>query len=282
MSAMYRQVEREHLPLCSSSSSGLGIVFIHGIDVDGFHKVRLDQIPDRLELGAQGRPDMQQDLVSLGDGCTHPDQGGLNRAVMSQQFRLFVSLPSRRCMTVLFGGCFTGTPMFPVAGIAQFSRREAHFLACASALSTSDLKCRRCTHHTSSEWIRRRPSSPQAPPRWAAAGWHLKMLQTPNRAGELPVACADLSSGFSMAKLALFSCESPTICSATPRAKSMPIDQFAEHCRNRCTGITLRQTNPIPGASALKCSGRPRGAFTRGRDRRVLDVLGYRSEEHTS
>ena len=205
MSHIYRQVEREHLPLCSRSSSGLRIIFIHRVDVDRLHKVRLDQIPDRPEFGAQGRPDVQQDLVSLGDSCTQPDQGGLNRAVMSQQFRLIVSLPSRRCMTVLFGGCFACALMFPVAGKAQSSRREAHFLACASALSTPDLKCRRCTHHTSPESIRRRPSCPRAPPQWAAAGWHLKMLRTPNRIGELPVACADLSSGFSMAKLALFS-----------------------------------------------------------------------------
>jgi hypothetical protein len=88
----------------------------------------------------QGRPDMQQDLVSLGDSCTHTDQGGLNRAVMFQQFRLFVSLPSRWCMTVIFGGCFTGTLVFPVAGKTQFSSREAHLLACPSALCTSDLK----------------------------------------------------------------------------------------------------------------------------------------------
>ena len=93
MSHMYRQVEREHLPLCSRSSSGLRIIFIHRVDVDRLHKVRLDQIPDRPEFGAQGRPDVQQDLVSLGDSCTQPDQGGLNRAVMSQQFRLIVSLP---------------------------------------------------------------------------------------------------------------------------------------------------------------------------------------------
>src|ERR1039458_2334829 len=128
MSHMYRQGEREHLPLCSPSSSGLRIIFIQRVDVYRLHKVRLDQIPDRPEFGAQGRPDVQQDLVSLGDSCTHPDQGGLNRAVMSQQACLFVALPLGRRMTVLFRGSTAGTLTAPVAGKTQFSRREAHLL----------------------------------------------------------------------------------------------------------------------------------------------------------
>jgi hypothetical protein len=53
----------------------------------------------------------------------------------------------------------------------------------------------------------------------------------------------------------------------------MTIDPSGELCRNRPAGIILHQANPIPGVSALKYSHRPRGAFTRGLDRRVLDVL---------